>query len=391
MKELMPWYHSADDIASTLRALATQCKNADIDVSTRTQINVGSAAGAEVNMDVVRVSRSGGAPKLKAILVYGEHAREVISPESALNFVQTLCGQGPEAERASAVLDNVSFTIVPNANPLSRQKVEDGYYCQRTNEDGVDLNRNFGDAHRTSGEELGDERNPGPSGFSEPESKILKGIIDEERPDIYVSVHSGAYLLGTPFGFKRGNSPPTESSMMEVLGPISDKYCKGQCPYGNLAELINYDNPGCDIDYVAETGTPYVFTWEIYVGSGYRDRYIEEAQMRRNVGAGTPADDGLSLVQLKSSAAKRQRRARALQAKRAAAVLRGREPEAEQHVQDCLDQFNPQSEEETKDVLQRFTSAYLELAERVVKKQAAKNAETKLDSAATKVDSSSLM
>lgn len=46
----------------------------------------------------------------------------------------------------SLVLDNFYIQIIPNANPLSRTRVENGEYCLRVNENGVDLNRNW-DSH----------------------------------------------------------------------------------------------------------------------------------------------------------------------------------------------------------------------------------------------------
>lgn len=353
LKQTWPWYHSGDEIQSELQQLVGNCAGANVDFSQRSELNSGSAAGQLVNLDVMHISRSGSGAKTRAMLIFGEHARELISPESALHFTKALCGVGPDAARASHVLDNVSFTIVPNANPIARKKVEDGYYCKRTNEDGVDLNRNFGDAHRdASMEKAGDEQNPGPSGFSEPETRILKGLIDEEKPDIYLSVHSGAYLLGTPFGYTSDRTPDDEDKMMQVLQPISDKYCDGLCPYGNLAELIHYENPGCDIDYVSEQGSPYVFTWEIYVGEDFRGRYEEEARMRKE-----RKPRGASFLQ--------QRGAASLRGGRASRSSSRRAPEDEELIDSCLDQFNPQSQDETEAVVGRWTGAYLELCEEV--------------------------
>merc|ERR1740117_2683367 len=216
------------------------------------------------------------------MLVFGEHARELISPESGLHFAQTLCGQGnvAEGEHADALLNDVEFTLIPNANPIARKQVEKGAYCKRTNENSVDLNRNWGDTNRD--ESLagsGDETDPGPSGFSEPETKVLKSIVDTVVPDIYLSIHAGAYLLGEPYGYTKDRSPPEVQQMAEVLDPISKKYCSGQCPYGGLAKMIDYANGGCDIDYVyGKTGSPYVFTWEIYTGDRFREVYLEKAQ-----------------------------------------------------------------------------------------------------------------
>jgi len=367
LKETWPWYHSADDIHAGLQELAGNCQGAELALTQTTEFNAAESAGQAVSLDVVRIQRSGTQAKKKAMLVFGEHAREIISPETALNFVKSLCGQGPEAQRASKVLDSVAFTIVPNANPLGRKQVEDGYYCKRTNEDGVDLNRNFGDDHRDV-ENKGDETNAGPSGFSEPESKMLKALVDEEKPDIYLSVHSGAYLLGSPFGYTSGETPPNEANMMEVLKPISEKTCEGNCPYGNLAELIHYDSPGCDIDYVSEkVGSPYVFTWEIYVGERYRGPYMEEARLRREHASENKDFLQMSFAQRKRSLQKRTGSSTSLQMSLSKMWKRLLGPENEELVDSCMDQFNPQSQEETEAVVAKWTSAYLELCENVVK------------------------
>merc|ERR1719171_2593816 len=69
--------------------------------------------------------------------------------------------------------------------------------------------------------------------------------------------------------------------MMELLKPISETYCNGDCPYGSLAGMIGYSSKGCDIDWVKENlQTPYVFIWEIYTGPMLRRPYIEEAHAR---------------------------------------------------------------------------------------------------------------
>jgi hypothetical protein len=376
LKETWPCYHSGDEIHDILGRLAGQCPGVDFDLSQRSELNTGSAAGQTVQLDVLHISRSGGEPKTRAMLIFGEHARELISPETALHFVQTLCGSGPQAARAQSVLANTSFTIVPNANPISRKEVEDGYYCKRTNEDGVDLNRNFGDAHRVAqGDEPGEEMNPGPNGFSEPESRIIKGLIDEERPEIYISVHSGAYLLGMPFGYTSDRTPDNQANMLDVLRPISQKYCEGLCPYGNLANLIHYQNPGCDIDYVAEqSGSPYVFTWEIYVGEQFRETYYEEARMQHGgQDASLVQERRATALQLRGRSSKEMRQ----QTSRAKARLhrhRLAKPEASQLVNSCIDQFNPPSEQETQAVVEKWTGAFLELSELVAAKKRAPQA-----------------
>lgn len=376
LKEQWPWYRSSDELKSQLQELAAGCDGAEVTISQTSRINGAEAAGQQVELDVLHIKKRGGTNLqpggTKAMFVFGEHARELITGEAALGLVRSLCKQGPSADRASRVLDEgVEFVIVPNANPLSRKKVEEGYYCKRTNEDNVDLNRNWSDEHRDLSQHPGDEMYPGSAGFSEPETQMLREIVDTERPDIYLSVHSGAYLLGMPYGYSRNEMPEKEdeAAMKEVLAPISKKYCRGECPYGNLAGMIHYDNPGCDIDYVySKLQTPFVFTWEIYVGETFRRRYIEEARQIDGGGdvdsAGFDLDGaqaaGVSLAQ-RQMAVRRLRRGRH-EGKVAAKV---KEPEAKQEVTSCMDQFNPKSKEETDEVVETWAAAFLELCEEV--------------------------
>ena len=87
-------------------------------------------------------------------IVFGEHARELISPELGLFLIETLCGEHSELykpEVVSAQLAKNSYQFVVVANPASRAKVEAGEFCLRANEHGVDLNRNW-DEHWEKGD-----------------------------------------------------------------------------------------------------------------------------------------------------------------------------------------------------------------------------------------------
>lgn len=109
---------------------------------------------------------------------------------------------------------------MPDANPPGRKQLLEGLYCKRTNENGVDINRNWGDEHRNSTTE-GDEAYPGSEGFSEPETQALRDLVDAEKPDVFLSVHSGSYLLGAFPGY--GPSPSENQGTLDhVLKPISD-------------------------------------------------------------------------------------------------------------------------------------------------------------------------
>lgn len=361
LQEQYPWYHTGDEIHSKLATLAGNCDGAHFDLFSK-----GAATGAqseeELTLDVIRISKGTSQPKIKAFFVFGEHARELISTESALTFIREICGHGSGTDQdlAHRVLDSTSFVIVPNANPLSRMKVEAGEFCKRANEDGVDLNRNWGSEHRAQWDGKDPEMNPGPRGFSEPETRIINELVWEEKPDVFLSVHSGAFLLGTPFGYSASQQPDNQQKMMDVLKPISEQFCNGDCPYGNLAGLIGYSSKGCDIDYVKESlHVPFAFTWEIYAGQEVRDMYAEEAHARaENRSMEGPArgffhaEGSLGLLQTSTS---RRFRGRAF-------VL---DPAEQKARDDCFWQFNPESKEETMAVTQNWATAYLTLCDKI--------------------------
>lgn len=371
VKEKMPWYHSTDEVHQQVQQLSQTCEGFRLE--TRTKMNNAEAAGQEINIDVVRVGATGGAKKAKAFLVFNEHARELITAESALGLLQALCGQGESGELGKQTLQSVEFTIVPNANPLGRKQVESGAYCKRTNEDGVDLNRNWGDEHRDAAHDVpGDEMNPGPRGFSEPESELLQALVQEETPDLFLSIHSGAYLLGTPFGYTGNKRPENVQAMVDLLGPISREHCGGDCPYGDLAEMIHYNSMGCDIDWVMEhVGTPYAYTWEIYVGEQIREGYIEQARER--------AAGGASLIEQSRSTLRGRSR-------KAARRSKAKQPEDQQGVQGCIDQFLPQSESETRQVVNNWAGAYLQISQEVAKRVVGDVATTVAPANATAAD-----
>mmetsp|Transcript_44962 Transcript_44962/g.97673 ORF Transcript_44962/g.97673 Transcript_44962/m.97673 type:complete len:364 (-) Transcript_44962:33-1124(-) len=337
-------YHTTDELSQAYAELAKTCP--DMKLSTRDDDTTG------LSLEYVTMSRIGGETKKKALLVFGEHARELVTAESGLHFLKQMC-----LGAASKALDKVEFHIIPNANPEGRKKVEAGDYCKRTNERGVDLNRNFGDSHRESvHEKPGDQMNPGPKGFSEPESRIVRNLIDELKPELYLSVHSGAYLLGAPFGYTSQEAPKHSDDMKNILGPISEKYCGNNCPYGALAEMIGYNSPGCDIDYAVESGVPYAFTWEIYTSQDAREMYAEKAKAMRGEGDGLSMAAGLFFAGQKRLSSFVQTGKQGFLRKSGAIDTDWDDGRV------CFQDFNPGDATELSQVLDNWSNAYVDLA-----------------------------
>lgn len=361
LKERHSWLHTSEEIHAELRQLSSSCSGAVLSMSKRTS----SGRGPRVELDVIHVSRAGSKPGRKAFYVFGEHARELISPESALHFVRLLCGDGDPVDRelAQKALEGTSFVIIPNANPLGRKQVDLGQYCKRTNEEGVDLNRNWdGVSGPVDSTGLDAEVNPGPYAFSEPETRLLRDILLEEKPDMFLSVHSGAYLLGTPTISESLTNEDTkgQTQLAELLADISQQFCNGDCPFGGLTEVIGYKSQGCDIDYVQNHTTPYAFTWEIYANSEIRQFFAEKARAHtegREMNAA--AQTYFSMKSLMFLQAQHGRGAG--QRLRGNAKALALESPEESDNEDCFAQFNPTTQAETEEVVANWGKAFLTL------------------------------
>lgn len=136
--ELPEFYHTTRDLYSWLGDAARRCEAslAVHDILDEPQI-------AAVTLSQ---KGGGGGKKRRAFFLFGEHAREMVSSEAAVRFIEDMCGQHAETSaRAAKLLDYFDFRVVLVANPQGRRMVEEGDYCRRTNEHEVDLNRNWSD------------------------------------------------------------------------------------------------------------------------------------------------------------------------------------------------------------------------------------------------------
>jgi len=57
---------------------------------------------------------------MSAFLLFGEHARELISPETGLNILKALCKKADTINNVDETLKHFDFHFVLNANPISR-------------------------------------------------------------------------------------------------------------------------------------------------------------------------------------------------------------------------------------------------------------------------------
>merc|ERR1719343_1840152 len=259
MAELAPFYHSSDDIDGELTALASRCPG----MSLRTVQGTGDD-GEQRSITVVDIKAPGSQPVNKNFLLFGEHARELISPESGLHFVKTLCGETGQSAKAKKVLENSEFQIVVNGNPGSRKKVEQGDFCLRVNPAGVDLNRNWDEEWQAGAVLNAKDTNPGPRPFSEPETRAFKKLVQDFRPTTFLTIHSGTKGMYMPWAYDMEHlAGRNQQEMMEILKALDKDHC--ECPFGAAGREVGYSCPGTCLDWVYDRlQTPYAFAFEIY-------------------------------------------------------------------------------------------------------------------------------
>lgn len=359
----LPFYHTREELHDAVVLLTRRCGGASATFERRSSTGLGS--NRTEGLDVITLRpRAGGASNasaslrggtkrhgngtLRAMLVFGEHARELISSESGLHFLRALC-EGTPARAERSLSGVAELRVVVNANPQGRRAAEDGEWCRRTNEDLVDLNRNWGS--RFSARSDVQMTRPGPASFSEPETRVLRDLAREFRPHLFLSVHSGGLLLGTPFGYDNAiPAPPSFQRMVQLLKPISDKYCG--CPVGGLADFMRYRAPGNAVDYIyGELGVPFAFTWEIYANDdeaqAFRERRAREVFVMHD-------EVDLREYGAQSNASRREENEEEHEM--------SMETDADdKNLTQCFSFFNPTSLRVYQDVLQRWTSAYVDL------------------------------
>jgi hypothetical protein len=215
--------------------------------------------------------------KARLIINFGEHGRELISPEIAIRLLETLCNEetrralltayGISIDIVDSLLNNVIFKIIPLENPGGRELVEGGSLCERKNGRGVDPNRNwkvhwgFKEADYDPDEEF-----PGSKPFSEPEVAILQSLAENFKPHVWLNIHSGMEAMFLPYDHKDEiPKGPAADATLAILNQLNRDLCKGKCAVGPGGKTVGYLAHGTATDYMHdELGVGVVMTWEVY-------------------------------------------------------------------------------------------------------------------------------
>ena len=118
---------------------------------------------------------------------FNEHARELITGELALHMIHQLPALNPLKR----------ITMIPILNVWGRTKAMGSAPCQRKNKHGIDTNRNFWTPTNHHKYRKSSEEYEGAVAISEPESKLLKKVLNGAKR--YVNVHSGEFSIYMPY------------------------------------------------------------------------------------------------------------------------------------------------------------------------------------------------
>jgi len=359
MLHLHPYYHSTVGIHDELTQLATRCPAMSLESK--------DADGRSI--DVVTIKAANSNPINKNFLLFGEHARELISPESGLHFIKTLCGETGELnkERATKTLQDSEFQIVVNGNPASRTKVEQGDFCLRVNPNGVDLNRNWDEEWSPVTVMDSVDTNPGEAPFSEAETKVFKELVSNYKPTNFLTVHSGTKGMYMPWAYDMEHlATRNQKSMIEILKSLDKDHC--ECPFGAAGKEVGYSCPGTCLDWVYDKlNTPYAFAFEIYTNPDMNPYLKERWEDKMK-------EQGASFLQLTETLGNEKFKDFFQQTPSDFVQVRsesGQEIQLRENTMsadECFTNFNPDSQERYTETVQNWSEAYLDMADEVAKK-----------------------
>jgi hypothetical protein len=257
-------YHTNAEILSKLENLSnTSCKGILIKKTSSIEKN-------ELQYYYLTSPKATGR-KQNVYILFGEHSRELISPELGLFMIEALCGQHNIYDKftVNTILEQNNFLIFPIVNVPGKLAVEKGDFCKRTNENGVDLNRNWNSHFKASSTDDPDQYS-GDHAFSEWQTQILRKVLIEFKAKVFISIHSGALGMYSPPAYKiidmkqmTDEKFQNVKKLVKVLNILNEKYCN--CKAGPAANELWYVCPGNCLDYAFEKeAVPYSFAFEIF-------------------------------------------------------------------------------------------------------------------------------
>lgn len=200
----------------------------------------------------------GTSPKPSILFNALHHAREVMTPEVALDTLDQLLTRYDQDPQITHWVNANEIWIVPMVNPDGSHKVWTRNSTWRKNTRGgygVDINRNYPYAWNTcngSSGSTGSDTYRGPSAGSEPETQALMALVEKIQPVFDISYHSYSELVLYPYGCNGHRADA--AAVIEPLGKamaalLPSDTGTGTYDAGTSWELL-YSVDGSDIDWM---------------------------------------------------------------------------------------------------------------------------------------------
>jgi carboxypeptidase T len=175
----------------------------------------------------VRITDSFTAPAHgKAVVLFDamHHAREVMTPEVAIDILDYLTTNATTDPKVQAWLVKNEIWVVPMVNPDGNQTVWTQDNMWRKNMQGgygVDINRNYPYAWGTCNGSSGNRNSEtyrGSSAGSEPETKALMDLARAIKPAFNISYHSASEIVIYPMSCPGVPPPAAQKPLIESIG-----------------------------------------------------------------------------------------------------------------------------------------------------------------------------
>ena len=176
-------------------------------------------------------------PKPEIYIDGGHHGNEPLGMELAVMVLEQLVENYGSDPQVTLVVDSYDIYIVPMIN------VDGNTYDQRSNANGVDLNRNYPFHWNGAGS--------GPA--SEPEVASNVGFFEAHDFELYISMHTGIEMFLTPWGYTADNTPDVEmyTSLAQELENLTG------FESGPAGQIL-YAAQGTSLDYGYFMGMPSI-------------------------------------------------------------------------------------------------------------------------------------
>jgi len=209
-----------------------------------------------INAYILGKKFTGARSSPQVLLTSLMHAREPASLTVLLYFLGRMLELYIQGDpEAVYVLETREIWLVPFVNPDSyianeglRNKVirkNRRPTCSRSADSGVDINRNFG-VHWSKDFSLCNEEYQGTAPFSEPETKAIKKICEENKFEAAVNFHSFGGMLTHPFNWAKLPQLPADDQ--RIYNEIAKVF--GWQKFGPAIKTVGYTAPGESDDWM---------------------------------------------------------------------------------------------------------------------------------------------